>query len=213
MLSLVLHPDQVQRLAAELRRAKEQEIGGVLVGEQLAPDVFRLVDFSVQRTGGTATCFVCDPDAHSEFLDAFFQRTGANFSRFNYLGEWHSHPRFSVAPSPQDVAQMQSLVDEAPDRRPFAVLMVVRLAQGKCVEVGSLSFRSQYEPQNVDVSVSPRSKSEEVPEGRSWIRRLLAPTPDPQLVVVTSAKNAASLQGRANRIASQADGSSPKERK
>src|SRR5262245_10767455 len=112
MLNLVLHPDQVQRLADELVEARDREIGGVLVGEQLAPDAFRLVDFSVQRSGGTETCFVCDPSEHEGFLSDFFSRTGANYSRFNYLGEWHSHPLFSVTPSPRDLLQMQTLVDE-----------------------------------------------------------------------------------------------------
>jgi hypothetical protein len=213
MPSLVLHPDQVQRLAAELRRAKEREIGGVLVGEQLAPDVFRLVDFSVQRAGGTATCFVCDPDAHSDFLEAFFQRTGADYSRFNYLGEWHSHPLFSVAPSPTDVAQMQALVDEAPERRPFAVLLIVRLAQRRRVEVGPLIFQSQYEPQNVDVSVSPRPENEEAPERRSWIERLLTPAPKLQLVVARRVPQMSPSQSHANRIASQTDDAPPEERK
>jgi hypothetical protein len=213
MLSLVLHPDQVQRLAAELGRAKEQEIGGVLVGEQLSPDVFRLVDFSVQRSGGTSTCFVCDPAAHSEFLQRFFDRTGADYSRFNYLGEWHSHPLFSVTPSPTDMAQMQSLVDEAPARRPFALLLVVRLAQRRRVEVCPLTFRADYEPQSVGVSVSPRPKNEEAPERRSWISRLLAPTPNLELVVARTASNASLSRGRLDEVTSQADEAALKEGK
>jgi proteasome lid subunit RPN8/RPN11 len=203
----------VLRLATELNRARQREIGGVLVGEQLAPDVFRLVDFSVQRSGGTATCFVCEPDAHREFLEDFFQRTGANYSRFNYLGEWHSHPLFSAAPSRTDVAQMQSLVDEAPDRRPFALLLVVRLARRKRVEVCPLIFRAQYEPHSVDVSVSPRPEGEEAAERRSWMERLLAPTPKLELVVTGLVPKVSSLHGGPNQIASQTDETPPEERK
>jgi hypothetical protein len=186
MLTLVLHPDQVQLLADELARAREQEIGGVLVAEQLRPDAFRLVDFSVQRSGGTKTCFVCTPSAHSKFLDDFFERTGANYSRFNYLGEWHSHPLFSAAPSPTDVTQMQSLVDEEPERRPFAVLLVARLADRGRLELCSIAFRPNYEPEAIDLSISPRPTDDTTAKHRSWVERLFAakPKPTPELEVV-----------------------------
>jgi proteasome lid subunit RPN8/RPN11 len=172
MLSLILHPDQIQQLAVELGRARDQEIGGVLVGEQLAPDAFRLVDVSVQRSGGTSTCFVCSPSAHRHFLEAFFERTGANYSRFNYLGEWHSHPRFTVAPSRIDLAQMQTLVDDEPERRPFAVLIVTRLAGSRRVEVCPIAFKSRHQPQAIDISVSPRPRDDVGVHRRTWVDRL-----------------------------------------
>lgn len=182
MLSLVLHPDQLQQLADELARARDQEIGGVLVGEQIKPDTFRLVDLSVQRSGGTQTCFICDPAQHESFLNDFFARTGQDFSRFNYLGEWHSHPRFTVAPSPRDLRQMQDLVSEGPAIRSFALLLVVRLAGRARVELCPLVFRGQFRPQPVDVTIGPRPRGERV-RTRSWFGRLLSGAAPPELVV------------------------------
>ena len=46
------------------------------------------------------------------------------FRDFNYLGEWHFHPSFSVRPSPEDVATMTELVEDERIPISFAVLLV-----------------------------------------------------------------------------------------
>ena len=97
-MQLLLPTQVTKRLRQELRRAKAREIGGLLMGEHVRDDVFRVVDISVQRSGGSQTHFVRDPSSHAAQLDAFFARTGNDFTRFNYLGEWHSHPTFEPAP-------------------------------------------------------------------------------------------------------------------
>src|SRR6266516_1696846 len=104
MINLHLESNHVMKLAQELRRSGRREIGGVLVGEHIGIDNFRLVDFSVQRSGGTQACFVRRPEEHHQFMEAFFSRTGNEFERFNYLGEWHSHPSFPAYPSTVDVS-------------------------------------------------------------------------------------------------------------
>ena len=55
-----------------------------------------------------------------------FCRTGNDFRRFNYLGEWHSHPSFSAHPSREDIATMTDLVENG-EGITFAALMIVRL--------------------------------------------------------------------------------------
>src|SRR5262249_15377301 len=100
----------LDRLQRELRKGGRLEIGGLLMGEHVAGETFRLVDFSVQHSGGSAVHFVRDPAEHQTQLDGFFARTAADFTRFNYLGEWHSHPSFEPLPSPEDVATMHSIV-------------------------------------------------------------------------------------------------------
>ncbi|GJE00660.1 MULTISPECIES: hypothetical protein [Methylobacterium] len=60
----------------ELRRAGRREIGGVLMGEAVAPDTFRGVEASVQRAGGTATSFVRDLGHHGDAIGAPYRRTG-----------------------------------------------------------------------------------------------------------------------------------------
>lgn len=115
-----------QRLKVELRRAGRREIGGVLMGEQLAVGHFRIVDLSVDGVTGSAAHFVRDQEHHETALREFFERTGSAYARYNYLGEWHSHPSFPVRPSPTDVSSMLSLV-EGERSIDFAILMIVRL--------------------------------------------------------------------------------------
>jgi len=107
--------------AAELR-----EIGGILMAEELSAGRFKLVDFSVDLDAGNCARFMRRPEHHDEALDAFFERTGADYSRFNYVGEWHSHPCYPARPSVEDVFTMQSLVEEEPSI-PFSILLITRM--------------------------------------------------------------------------------------
>lgn len=109
-----------------LRRAGRREIGGILMGEQLEAAHFRIVDFSVDEKTGSAAHFVRSVEDHQTALEQFFSKTNHDFSRFNYLGEWHSHPSFSVQPSRDDILSMNSIVNDEKEI-PFAVLLIVKL--------------------------------------------------------------------------------------
>ena len=122
-MKLQIHPNTLARLTRELAQAGRREIGGVLVGEHLDRNTFRIADLSVQRHGGEEACFVRRPAHHKGFLDDFFARTGDAYDRFNYLGEWHSHPSFSTEPSGTDLLQMHEIVNDGPSGPPFAILL------------------------------------------------------------------------------------------
>lgn len=142
--------DIAKRLKAQLRRAGSKEIGGVLMGEQIQPGLFRLVDFSVDDQTGSRAHFVRDPARHSAALDDFFKKTDSDFERFNYLGEWHSHPSFNPYPSEEDVISMQTLV-EGESGIDFSVLLIVRL---KClfkVEATANVFFAGRNPYKVNI--------------------------------------------------------------
>jgi len=126
-MRIELAPDIEGRLRKALRSAGRREIGGMLFAEQLALSHFRVMDFSVDLYSGSHTSFRRDPRLHQEALNTFFDRTGRDFSRFNYLGEWHSHPTFSVHPSVEDAATMTELVTNDRTAIAFAVLLIVRL--------------------------------------------------------------------------------------
>lgn len=110
-----------------LRKAGRREIGGMLLAEQLAPSRFCIVDFSVDPSSGSHSTFRRDPQTHRQTLDAFFKRTGSDFTRFNYLGEWHSHPTCSANPSIDDIRTMIEIVEDESSIISFAILFIVRL--------------------------------------------------------------------------------------
>jgi proteasome lid subunit RPN8/RPN11 len=138
------------KLQGALRAAGSREIGGVLMGEQIAPGHFRVVDLSIDSQTGGRAHFVRSSEAHAEALSAFFHETGHQYDRFNYLGEWHSHPRFSVTPSTQDVASMIDLV-EGERGIEFAVLLIVRLRWWRRISSSCTLFCRSTNPLPVDI--------------------------------------------------------------
>ncbi|WP_185268933.1 Mov34/MPN/PAD-1 family protein [Halopseudomonas xiamenensis] len=142
--------DVRSKLRSALRGAGRREIGGVLMGEQIEPGHFRIVDLSIDKEIGGRAHFVRSPEAHAVALDAFFRRTGNEYQRFNYLGEWHSHPRFPVVPSVQDVSSMVELVhgERGID---FAVLLIVRLHWWRTIASSCTLFRRNAKPSSVEI--------------------------------------------------------------
>lgn len=149
---LLTHPI-ARRLQRELRRASRREIGGLLMGEHVHEDVFRIVDISVQRSGGSATCFVRHPHQHAAELNEFFDRTGSDYRKYNYLGEWHSHPSFSPQPSQTDVDTMQSIVSDTSVGANFLVLLIVRLDEHGSLQMSANAFRSNASPVPVRIEI------------------------------------------------------------
>jgi len=93
---------ELRKLRDALRLAGTREIGGQIFAEQLAPSRFRATEITVQARPGTFARFFVDLVQAARDARRFFQRTNREYRRFNYLGEWHSHPRFAVRPSETD---------------------------------------------------------------------------------------------------------------
>lgn len=126
MIRVALPAEICKRMGQALRRAGSREIGGILMGEQTAPGQFRVVDLSIDEVSGERAHFVREAAHHRGALQAFFERTAHSYERFNYLGEWHSHPGFPAAPSPTDVLAMQELVEGDRDID-FSCLLIAKL--------------------------------------------------------------------------------------
>lgn len=156
-MQLLLAPQIVKRLKRELRRAGRQEIGGLLMGEHVANDLFRVVEISVQRTGGTDACFIRHPKDHEDTLKKFFVKTGNEYTRFNYLGEWHSHPSFEPAPSETDMLTMQSIINDPTVGANFLVLLIAKCTGGKQIAATATAFRKGTMPVKVSLEAEGRS--------------------------------------------------------
>jgi len=150
-MQLQLPTDVLRRMRRHLLKSGSREIGGILMGEEVGDQEFQIVDFSVDTSSGTRAQFVRDSDQHDEALSAFFERTGGEYGRFNYLGEWHSHPSFSVHPSLQDMHAMQDLVDGS-GGVDFAVLFISRLRWYWRFECSAHLFVRGHRPSVVSVT-------------------------------------------------------------
>ena len=119
------------RLEAELQRAGRHEIGGVLMGRDMGGGNFRIEDLHVQRSGGSFAFFLRQVQSFLVPLERFFDQTGHRYTEYNYLGEWHSHPSFSLRPSGTDTASMQEIVDDPEVGATFAVLLITKLCDSR----------------------------------------------------------------------------------
>lgn len=126
MLSLVLPPEVVEILLVALQKAGRHEIGGILMAEHVGLNEFKVTDVTVHRRGGVASFVRRIEDAIGK-LRSFFHQTDCDYQRFNYLGEWHSHPLFEPIPSRRDDASMFEIVDDESIGANFAVLLIVKL--------------------------------------------------------------------------------------
>lgn len=180
-MKLQIHPDTLARLTRELAQAGRREIGGVLVGEHLDRNTFRIADLSVQRHGGEMACFVRRPAHHKGFLDDFFARTGDAYDRFNYLGEWHSHPSFSTEPSGTDLLQMHEIVNDGPSGPPFAILLVVRLDAERDLALSAFAFRGDT-VEAATLLVAPRPEDDPAKRPRGGLSRWFG-RPETKLVI------------------------------
>jgi len=151
-MRIELAPDIEKRVRGAIRTAGRREIGGMLFAEQSAPGKFRVVDVSLDLFSGSHTAFRRDPKIHRKMLDEFFQRTGHDYQRFNYLGEWHSHPSFSVRPSIEDVSTMTDIVSNPASAINFAILLIVRLRFWAWLDYSLTVFARDQPPQKARIS-------------------------------------------------------------
>jgi integrative and conjugative element protein (TIGR02256 family) len=134
------------------------------MGEHLGNERFRVVKVSVQRSGGNQACFIRNPHDHRAELEEFFEETGRDYARFNYLGEWHSHPSFESLPSGTDIQTMQSIVEDPEVGVHFLVLIVCRLGaeRRRVIELTATAFRAGTSPLPVPISLEPESQGRNV---------------------------------------------------
>jgi proteasome lid subunit RPN8/RPN11 len=137
-MTILLPSAIAQRLVTALRDAREREIGGVLLGEHVAEGVFRIVDLTIQKRGGTFATFVRRLDNALQAIRLFFQRTKHDYRRFNYLGEWHSHPSFAPVPSGKDQRSMIDIVRDPDVGALFVVLMIAKLCDSQLVATATV---------------------------------------------------------------------------
>jgi proteasome lid subunit RPN8/RPN11 len=143
-MQLLLPPEIVQRLVTALQKAGPREIGGILMGEHVRENVFRVKDFTVQYHGGTLATFWRVVQDITTPLRKFFRSTNYDFQRFNYLGEWHSHPSYTLEPSAVDRQTMHDMIADPKLGAHFVVLMIVKLDGTKQFQ-GSVTV---YQPES-----------------------------------------------------------------
>jgi proteasome lid subunit RPN8/RPN11 len=175
MIEVHIAPECAARLQRELRLAGSNEIGGVLATERVGDLVYRIVDLSVQHSGGSFAAFWRDARLHQRFMRRFLDLTGHQYERFNYLGEWHSHPSFPAMPSPRDKQMMYELLAEPDQPANFLVLLVVKRSTSGKLEGSAHAFLRGHRPLQVPLIIEAHDGtiSEVTASPRLSLRRAL----------------------------------------
>ena len=126
MLKLVLPSSVSHQIEQALIKAGRREIGGLLMAEHLGTNEFAVREVTIHRQG-TFASFVRHIHEVWFKLSRFFDQTHHDYARFNYIGEWHSHPSFDPFPSRQDHRTMEEIVTDRTVGANFVVLLVVKL--------------------------------------------------------------------------------------
>ena len=151
MLRVTVPPDVQATVVTALKCAGPRERGGVLMGEHVGKNHFVVRRLTVQKPGAVAA-FVRGLGGVVRAIKAYCRSNGNDYTRFNYLGEWHSHPLFSVQPSSKDHATMRELATDRSVGANFLVLLVVRL-QGQRLEGSAHTYLpdGSVHPSNLDL--------------------------------------------------------------
>ncbi len=136
MISLVLPSDISRKIEQALIRAGRREIGGILMAEHMGENEFVVRDLTICR-GGTFASFIRRIQDVLSKLNHFFDSTNRDYARFNYIGEWHSHPSFEPMPSAVDHQSMNDIIADKTVGSHFVVLVVVKLSPQQTL-VGSV---------------------------------------------------------------------------
>lgn len=127
-INLTVSDDVSKKMIDALLVNGDLETGGVLIGNKIAGNHFQIIDISISETNkhSTFASFIREPRESTLLLQKHF----TNATGF-YLGEWHSHPNFSLHPSHQDVRTMKKILKDPSYGVSFAFLLIVHLINGK----------------------------------------------------------------------------------
>jgi len=106
----------------------DYEIGGMLIGYKKGENHFAVSEATVADDAysfGIAS-FIREPFKSMKLLLKTFR-----MRKHNYIGEWHSHPRFRLYPSDADVKTMKGILADPGYGVSFALLIITKLVNGK----------------------------------------------------------------------------------
>src|SRR5688500_10844638 len=126
MIRLILPLQIRETVETALLKAGEREVGGVLMAEHVGVNEFAIKELTIHRRG-TFFNFVRRIEEAVGRMLSFFESAKHEYTRFNYIGEWHSHPRFAPVPSEPDDASMIAIVQDPDLGANFVVLLIVKL--------------------------------------------------------------------------------------
>tara|TARA_R110002096_G_scaffold334801_1_gene528470 strand:+ start:3254 stop:3718 length:465 start_codon:yes stop_codon:yes gene_type:complete len=120
--------------------AEDKEIGGVLFGEHIESDVFKVLEITTQFSDGDQSNFKRNGDEARDEIKKIRSNFKDDNKRYNYLGEWHSHPNSAAVPSETDDKTMFKILGDSTTNANFLVLIILRLAGDINLELSARTY-------------------------------------------------------------------------
>jgi [CysO sulfur-carrier protein]-S-L-cysteine hydrolase len=142
-----------ERAGLGLPHASLLEAGGVMMGEDLGQNTFRVTDVSL--TIGEPDRYDLDPAEHQPFVEAFRAKFPDD-RRFGMIGSWHSHPSGEPEPSAGDLQTLKDTVTHPSTDLAFKVLLIVCLDATEQLRTGGVVLtRKSKVLSRIEVSIEP----------------------------------------------------------
>ena len=144
--------DQIYRA---LQKFGDYEIGGILIGYKKAENQFAISEATVadDTRNFNLASFIREPFKSMKILLRSYKRR-----KHNYIGEWHSHPKFNLYPSDYDIKTMKGILADPAYGVSFTLLMITKLVNGK-PEMAGFLFHKKI-PHFVQASISGTNGNE-----------------------------------------------------
>jgi [CysO sulfur-carrier protein]-S-L-cysteine hydrolase len=123
------------KIYTALKQFNHYEIGGMLIGYQKGKNHFAIADVTIADDTGKFSIFnfIREPIKSIKIVTELFKK-----KKYNYIGEWHSHPKFTLQPSSKDIATMKGIISDKGYGVNFVLLIITKLNDGKADMSGFL---------------------------------------------------------------------------
>jgi len=148
-VTVEIEQNAYNEIHSALQRFGEYEIGGMLIGYKKGKNHFAVSEATIadDNQNFAIASFIREPLKSMKLLLKTYKNR-----RHNYIGEWHSHPRFNLYPSAYDVKTMKGILADSGYGVSFALLIITKLVDSRITMAGFL-FHKQI-PNFVKASIS-----------------------------------------------------------
>ena len=140
-IDFTITPIVKNKIEKALRKYGDFEIGGILIGRKIGDESFEVVDISISNEDKrfSISSFIRGTKTSERLLRSHFRKkTGY------YIGEWHSHPKYSLRPSYQDIVTMFGILKDENYGVSFAILIITHLSHNK------MNYRGYFFHENIN---------------------------------------------------------------
>ena len=143
------------QIHSALKEFGDLEIGGILIGYKKGHNHFAISEATIadDTKQFRIASFIREPFKSVKILLSAFKTR-----RHNYIGEWHSHPKFNLYPSGADVNTMKGILYDPNYGVNFALLIITKLNNG-VPDLAAFLFHKEV-PNFVQAQISKQNKIE-----------------------------------------------------